>query len=135
MMIEQFRYLPDYMSTDSLEEEFNKFLIIIKSMKYNLIDALEALSELSDRQWHTYQYINKEIKVEIENWILSILNFKSLEIIELIFLPIGALGLTKVFEILKNSLQMDLENDMREEIEEFIKECNGNIDDPYNNLK
>lgn len=134
-MIEKYKNLPDYMSIDDLEKEFSNFLTIIKSRECDLIESLESLTELSDRQWHTYKFINEKIKFEIENWILNILNFESLEIIELIFFPTGTLGLSRVFETLKESLKMNLESDIRKEIEEFIKECDGNVDDPYYSLK
>ncbi len=60
------------------------------------------LAELSDRQWHSYEIIDGELKQRIENWIEKSWVLDSEEYIRSIIFVIGALGLRGGFELEDN---------------------------------
>lgn len=82
----------------------------------------EALLELSDRQWHTYTLIDIEAKDRIEKWIADVWNIASFALVESITELIGYLGLVNTYELVKESLKFNLDDNVRIEIEDIIHE-------------
>jgi hypothetical protein len=134
-MKENYESLPDYLSVNELETLFNNLLRYIRTANYDLEDTLEALYELADRQWHTYQLLNETIKLEIEDWLISIVDFNSAEIIDCITSIIGYLGLSSLYETIKATLIKDLNEEVRQIITETIKEFDAHVEDPYYGMR
>lgn len=134
-MQDYYQNLPDYMSTDELKVEFNNFLKNIEANEYDLLDALQSLIELADRQWHTYELINEMLKEKIEDWLMRVIDFNSEEIIEYETSVIGRLGLSKLFSLMKDALSSDLKNEVRQIIVETIAEIGDHVIDPYHGMK
>ncbi len=134
-MIEYYKSLPDYMSVDELKNLFNSFLSNVRDSKYDLGDALESLLELADRQWHTYELLNEDIKCEIEDWLISIVNSDSKEITEYTTLIIARLGLSRLYGTIKASLAGNLREEVRQIITEIINEVDGHVEDPYYGMR
>lgn len=136
MLLEEYSELPDYMTVEELEKYFTQ--LIDYSMKVSDIyneSISEAVYELSDRQWHTYEPINNDIKEKIEVWINKVWNTNSPELIENITSIIGLLGLVKSFQLVKKSISDDISEEVREILEMTIKELNGNVEDPYSGMR
>lgn len=134
-MLDYFKSLPDYMSTTQLRELFNEFLSS-NSLNDNEIGvALESLVELADRQWHTYELLDFDLRNEIEEWLIGICNKESIHDIELISLIIGRLGLVKVYIHLKNLLNENVSDDIKTVIHEMVDELDGHVQDPYHGMK
>ncbi|MEK4472926.1 hypothetical protein NSQ91_06905 [Paenibacillus sp. FSL R7-0048] len=134
-MLDYYKSLPDYISTTQLRELFEEFISSNSSNKNDIGVALESLVELADRQWHTYELIDSELRNRVEEWIIGICNKESLHDIELISLIIGRLGLVKVYIHLKNLLTGNVRNEIRTVIHEIIDELDGHVDDPYHGMK
>ncbi|BCN29444.1 hypothetical protein [Anaeromicropila herbilytica] len=130
-MIEYYKSLPDYMPIDELEKLFRRFLINVKTTNFRIEESLEALLELADRQWYTYELLSEDLKAEIEEWLLSIIDFESDEIIEYLTLIVGRLGLSKLYATMKGSLTGNLKKEVRQEIEEIVEEIDGHVENPY----
>lgn len=135
-MLEEYSELPDYMTVEELEKYFTQ--LINYAMKVSDIDnesVAEALYELSDRQWHTYEMINDAIKERIEEWINKVWNTNSPELLENITSIIGLLGLVKSFQLVKKSITEDISDEVRGILDITIKELNENVGDPYSGMK
>ncbi|MFC3745607.1 hypothetical protein ACFORK_02715 [Paenibacillus sp. GCM10012306] len=136
MLLDYYKSLPDYISTIQLIELFEEFLFSISSRTIDVEIALESLFELSDRQWHTYELLDSDVKSEIETWIIGICNKESINEIELIASIIGRLGLVKVYKHLENLLNNDnVKNEVRIVIQETVAELDGHVEDPYFRMK
>ncbi|HEX3029391.1 MAG TPA: hypothetical protein VHT34_08830 [Clostridia bacterium] len=134
-MIEYYKSLPDYMSVDELKMLISSFLSEVKTTNSDLVESLESLLELADRQWHTYELLNEDLKTEVEEWLLSIIDFHSDEIIEYLTLIVGRLGLSKLYATIKNSLTGNLKKEVRQKIEEIVDEIDGHVEDPYYGMR
>jgi len=137
MEFSKFEGLPDYLSVEILEMYFNQVIDYyyenIESV--NLIDLLEGLFHLAERQWHTYHLLNEEIKERIESIIVEIIDPNSFEILDSVTSIIALLGLTKSFQALKKLDKRNLIFPVRELIEETIKELDGHVENPYSSLE
>lgn len=134
-MFDVYKSLPDYMSIPELQNNFNSFLSQVNSKEYNLADALEALLELADRQWHTYELLEKGIKDKIEEWLINIIDIESEECVEGVTSIIGYLGLKRLYLVLKDYTKSNLPKDIRTIIDEMINELDGHEEDPYHGMK
>lgn len=135
MMLEFYRALPDYMPVEELKKLFYDFLNRVMASEYDLVEALESLLELADRQWHTYELLDQDIKNEIEDWLISVNDFNSEEVIEYVTSIIGRLGLVKLYAIVKASLKNNLRKEVQKVIEETVKEIDEHAEDPYFGMK
>ena len=136
MLLEDYADLPDYMTIEELEKHFTKLITLAeKGSGVNDEKISEALYELSDRQWHTYEMLSDTLKEKIEDWISRVWNTKSPDLIENITSIICRLGLVKSFELVKKSINEDISNEIKEILETTIKEINGHIDDPYYSMR
>lgn len=136
MLLEDYADLPDYMTTEELEKHFAKLIDLAEKVSsVNDEKISEALYELSDRQWHTYEMLSDTLKEKIEDWVNKAWNTKSPELIENITSIIGRLGLVKSFELVKKSINEDISDEIKVILETTIKEINGHIDDPYYSMK
>ena len=135
IMQDYYQNLPDYLSTDELKVEFNNFIKSIEAIEYDLLDALQSLIELADRQWHTYKLIDEMLKEKIEDWLIRVIDFNSEEIIEYETSVIGRLGLSKLFSLTKDALLSDLKKEIRQIIEETIAEIGDHVKDPYHGMR
>lgn len=134
-MLEYYKNLPDYMSVDELKKLFNNFKSNVEDNEYDVGEVLESLLELADRQWHTYELLDNDIRDEIENWLLSINDIDSEDVIEYITLIVGRLGLVKLYETIKDALSVNLKKEVRQIIIETVKEMDGHVENPFYGMK
>jgi len=138
-MLEKYLALPDYMTTMELKEQFNKLMDYAGGTSNlsnkDVLDITECLIELADRQWHTYETLDEEIKSRIELWIGEIWDELSNELIDSLSCVIGRLGLVESYKLMKNALTKELSDDVRKTIEETVRELDDNIADPYSGLR
>jgi len=136
LLLEDYANLPDYMTTEELNNHFTELINFADKVGSVYDEKIsEALYELSDRQWHTYEPLSDTLKEKIEDWINKAWNTKSPGLIENITSVIGRLGLAKSFELVKKSINENISNEIKEILETTIQEINGHIDDPYYSMK
>ncbi len=135
MKLEYYQSLPDYMAVKELKILFRNILSEIKNSNSNLEESLGILLELADRQWHTYEVLDEPIKSELEEWLLSIIDFDSDEIIDYLTLIMCRLGLSNLYVAIKNSLKSNLKKEVRKIIEEIVNEIDGHEGDPYYGMR
>jgi hypothetical protein len=134
--LERIANLPDSMSCEVLENEFQKLLQVTKHVDIRSDELLlEAYFELSERQWHTYKSLNADILNQIDLQLISLWNTSSIESTELLIGIVARLGLIKTFERIKETLNEELPEEVRQEILESIKEFGNTVDDPYSGVR
>ena len=128
--------LPDYMDYDVLNDYFVAFLkkYTDNTNKSNIYYALEELLELSDRQWNTYRLISNEIKIQLEKYILSIINFDDEMIIDYILCIIPRIGLDISFNHIQK-MMVNINNPyIKDKIEKAILEYGDSVSNPYSGM-
>ncbi|AFS78654.1 hypothetical protein Curi_c16470 [Gottschalkia acidurici 9a] len=128
--------LPDYMDKKSLYSWFNNVLNYAESdKKYERVEEItDSLYELSLRQWHMYEQLDKQMKERIEMWIKEVWTYRTTDFLEGITGIIGMLGLGNIYRYIKSSLETEKNDNIREMIRYVVKELDGHEDDPYWNL-
>lgn len=66
-----YQSLPDSMPVEDVANEFHELLIEKPFSGKSKFDFLQALLELSDRQWHTYEQLCESLKTQIEKTLIN----------------------------------------------------------------
>lgn len=125
--------LPDYISAIELEKYFNEFIEVYTKTD-EIINSLEELDELAERQWHTYEIISDDLKSKIENFIISIINYESYEIMDLILVIIPKLGLKNIFNKIVLNIDSIRNTEVINLIREAKKEYGRTVANPYSGI-
>lgn len=97
----------------------------------------EILQQLSDRQWHNYEWYNldkidTELQTELDKYVWTLLDGElSVDLIDLLSQSISALGLEKSYQKLKEMSENILNNDIKQTIIDNLKEFGNDVKDPY----
>jgi len=136
MNLIKIRNLPDNMEPSEIREYFTS--VINEAMQLGNIDPLQtskALVELSDRQWHTYELIDKDTKERIESWIELVWDVEFKTLVDNILTIITYLGLENSFRLVEDSLTPELDKEVSDLIQEAIKEIGDHVSNPYFGLE
>ncbi len=98
-------------------------------------EVAEALNEMADRQWHTYERLEVGLRGRIDAWIERVWDSSDHELVELIVGIVGRIGLPRSLELLKSSLAVKMEPETRRYVEEAIDEFGETVDDPYAGMR
>ncbi|MFJ5718347.1 hypothetical protein [Neobacillus sp. NPDC093127] len=137
MDLYKYRDLPDYLSVTELNSHFSDLLGYIEAnYAASPLGKSEALYELADRQFNTYEYLEESLKERIDSWVISIWNIDNFKLIDNLLSLIALLGLQKSFLTAKTSLaNTNLNPEVRTELEDTVTELEGNVSDPYSGFK
>lgn len=128
-----FSTLPDYMPSAELEKYFKEFICFYKDTN-EIVKSLEELDELADRQWHTYELISYNIKKEIEEYLITIIDYEDYEIIDWLLVIIPKLGLEEIYNLVLRK-QIDIKNtEVIKIINEAKAEYGENVSNPYSGM-
>lgn len=96
----EFYRLPDNIESDILKEKFDEFLVYYSNntTKENIDYALNELSELADRQQHTYKALDNELRADIEKYILSIIDLENEDIMDTVLCIVPRIGLDSLYK-------------------------------------
>jgi hypothetical protein len=137
MDLNKYRDLPDYLSVTELNSLFSELLGYIEAnYAASPLGISEALYELAERQFNTYENLEESLKERIDNWAISIWNIDNHKLIANLLSLIALLGLQKSFLTAKTSLaNTNLNPEVRKDIEDTVSELEGNVSDPYSGFK
>lgn len=128
--------LPDYMNIADINEEFCNLLNYCdESNNWDLSEIVSAIWELSDRQWHTYELIDKNIGEKIKEWIRKNIDYKNVELVEDILGVVGMLGFQDTYNGLRENLKSYYDNKIPLSIKEVLNDFGDDISDPYISLR
>ena len=82
----------------------------------------EALYELAERQWNTFEYLEGDLFQRIENWVICNWDIDNYKLIDNLLSLIALLGLEESYEKAKSSLaNTNLNIELRKKIEAPLK--------------
>src|SRR5690606_21754149 len=93
--VEYYGNLPDVLPQQQIEAEFVAVLAADATSHAN--EIAEALFELSDRQWHTYEMASEQLRQDAASMILLIWDANDADRAESLLATIGMLGLGDAF--------------------------------------
>ncbi|WP_339466833.1 MULTISPECIES: hypothetical protein [unclassified Pseudomonas] len=126
--------LPDSMPEEDVTKEFHELLQEVPGSERLKHDFLQALLELSDRQWHTYKGMDQPLKTQIEKILISWWDGYDFDFAEGSIIVAAMLGLVELFDFISNRSVAELSPEVAVEIKEAIAELGDNIADPYSGL-
>lgn len=131
-----FSNLPDYMDYNELRQYFIEYLIIYanNTNKDNVHYALKELLELADRQWHTYDLLDNEIKKQLVKYLKSVIDFEDKKTMHYILLIIPYIGMGELFAYIVDNKDYIKNTDVLKEIRLSEKEYGDSVDNPYSGM-
>lgn len=99
-------------------------------------EVLAVLCDLADKQWHSYQKIDRDLAAAIERWIEVHWCGESLPKVEGFIFVIAHLGLENAYQMIVSKLEGPLVPEVRQEIVEYQREAaTHDISNPYSGLE
>jgi hypothetical protein len=127
--------LPETVPPETIKE----YLDFIMNLQYDPEQktiVFDALFELSDKQWHTYEPLDPEIRNKLEIWIIKNMDISSVPKANTILGIAGMLGLKRVYAHLIEIAQANtFSDDVKAALAEGIDELKNNIDDPWSGMR
>lgn len=126
-----FYKLPDSLDTNNLKKYFVQFLTYYNTNRKNNYYVLSELLELADRQWHTYELLDGEIKEQLEKYLKSVMDFEDEKNMDYILCIIPRLGMGNLFRHILQNKKSIQNKDVLEIICESEIEYGKEVDNPY----
>lgn len=130
-----YQSLPDSMPVEDVANEFHELLIEKPFSGKSKFDFLQALLELSDRQWHTYEQLCESLKTQIEKILINEWDGFDFDFAQGAIVVAAHLGLAGLFDFISSQNVSELSSEVAIEIKEAIAELGSNIADPYSGMK
>ncbi|MGO4532713.1 hypothetical protein AB4Z30_26820 [Paenibacillus sp. 2TAF8] len=132
MKLLEIKQLPDVLSKETLEKYLNDYLSFIENTeKLNKLEVLESLSEFADRKVYTHQLLDANLKLKTDQIVQTLLDISSVDMVDSYAYVVVGLNLKESYELMKSVLDLELNEQVREIIEETIDEVGDNINIPY----
>jgi len=133
---EKYRELPDGMEPAEVQKAFDGlFSEMATNAEPDVLDVVEALYQLADRQWHTYSVLPAEYKNRLEQWIDEHWLPTSLEFVMKVGFIAGSVGLPGVLSLLQTETRNhQLREEVRKAIVSMVEELTPKIHDPYHGM-
>jgi hypothetical protein len=96
--VTDYEALPDSMPPEELATHFDR---VLSSGSGDTHTVANALVELADRQWHTYQCLAPALHQRVDSWLLEHWNANSLQFLDAAMSIVAQLGLPGTWEQLQ----------------------------------
>lgn len=128
--------LPDRMPIGELEKLFRYIVFEYNVEKMDKSEFFHSLIQLTDRQVLTYEWLEPEIRKQLDNMLSELWNTESYEEVDMMLTIVVNLGLESCFSRMKQSVLQGekMDETTRREIVESINEVGDHISDPYYHL-
>ncbi len=129
ILLDEIEELPEGASPAQLRPFFERALA-----SENKHEAFNAIEDLADRQWHTYEKPQLELASRIGNWLLENWDQDSLADVEKLTSIVARLGLQPVYLKMKEELP-NLPLEPRNEFQTFVDEVGNSVADPFDGMR
>ena len=129
-----YQSLPDSMPVEDVAKELHELLMEKPFSGKSKFDFLQALLELSDRQWHTYELLCEPLKTQIEKVLIAEWDGFDFDFAEGSIVVAAHLGLVGLFDFISSQNVSELSSEVAIEIKQAIAELGDNIADPYSGM-
>jgi len=132
---EKIRALPDCMNSIDLRTIYIEILNEDKNGKYSKVEIARALWELSNRQWHTYELIDDELKILIADWIEKSWDLMPIDRLHLIVGICAMLAIPKGLELLNRTIEKITDRGIAAELNDERVDLEKSVIDPFYDMK
>jgi hypothetical protein len=132
-MIEEIESLPTYAKQDVVAQWLKR---VMEGFDAGLIDRLEmidCLYELADQQWHQYELFPDANCIQVEQWVLSVMDLSKRADAEMLVRLAHGLGFRRV--TVRQFAKKVIFEDLRDEFHDILKKFVGERVDPYHSLR
>jgi hypothetical protein len=130
MDITHYLNLPDSMEPPDVASEFERLLSEAAQPGILCVPVVEALWQLADRQWHTYELLRPDLRSRVEAWLRQHW-LPDPQFIKWVGGIAGHLGLPGVLPLLEETAREVSGTQLGREIRQTLSEITPHIDDPY----
>jgi hypothetical protein len=133
MMIEEIESLPTYAKQDEVSKWLKR---VMEGFDAGLIDRQEMINclyELADQQWHQYELIPEADCMQVEQWILSVMDLTKRDDAEVLVQLAHGLGFRRV--TVQQFEEEVIFEDLRNEFHDILQESVGERVDPYHSMR
>jgi len=122
--------LPDGMQAPDVASEFERLLSEAEEPGTLSVPVAQALWQLADRQWHTYELLRPDLRSRVERWIQQHWS-PDPQFIKCVGGIAAQLGLPGVHPLLEKTAREFSETQFGREIRQTLSEITPRFDDPY----
>ena len=122
--------LPEGMEAPDVANEFERLLTDAEQPGILCVPVVEALWQLADRQWHTYELLRPDLRSRVERWLQQHW-LTDPEFIKWVGGIAGSLGLPGVLPLLERTASEFSETEFGREVQQTLREITPHIDDPF----
>ncbi len=130
----KFHELPDSVEYDRLKGYFAEFFACYYNNSTDVLYALNELLELADRQWHTYELLEEDVREQAEKYLRSVIDFEDEEIMDCILCIIPRIGLGNLFRYILHNRALIHNQIVLSNIAESENEYGDSVDNPYSGM-
>lgn len=130
-----YKDLPERLEAGIIKLYFQELLTRINNSHIEEIEALIQLKELTVRQWYTFEFLDSEIRTQIDNWLIQIWYPISERKANIITFIVINLGLTFTYEYLLKEYDQIHSERYQKIIREMFNELKGKVEDPYQAMR
>lgn len=128
--LDYYERLPDSMRPEELRDEFMA-LLRAPPGEGEQHTMVQALFELADRQWHSYEPLAPDLRDALSERILELWSDTDAERARWCLGVIAHVGLGDALRSLASRAPASLHPAVRRELEEALSEFGGSVDDPW----
>ena len=132
-MIEEIENLPTYAKQEVINQWLKR---VMDGFDAGLIDRREMIDcmyELADQQWHQYELMPESECIQVEQWVLSVMDFAKRADAELLVSLAHCLGFRRV--TVKQFVEEVVFDDLQNAFHEILQNSSGERVDPYHSLR
>ncbi|WP_072398569.1 MULTISPECIES: hypothetical protein [unclassified Pseudomonas] len=133
--ISYYSALPDGMTEAELYLEFVEVVGCFENSECSGYVFLAALSELSERQWHTYSLLCDKLRGRIEGSLKNLWDGRNLEAAQVIVSVVAYLGLEGLFAFICSQASKSLSDEVSAEVKSAIAEFGSSVGDPFSGMR
>ena len=119
-MLRKYFELPETISAEEAKTLFEEILCIPCGPE-DAVQIADAIAEIADKQWHTYQRLNPTTMEQLEHWVASHWNPHSLELTSTMISIIGTIGIPASAFLMSQTLKEQIPETVRKEITNLSK--------------
>lgn len=136
MSLEIFNYLVDAPEAAEIENWFHTlFVYLDHNPNEDQWQVLNALNELTDRQWESKVLLNEKYKNKVEDWVKNNWEVNSKEYQQILFSIIAFLALKRSHDFISSKYLKSekLSPEVKEQISKSLEKTKEMVIDPYHN--
>lgn len=133
--ISYYSALPDGMTEAELYLEFVEVVGCFENSECSGYVFLAALSELSERQWHTYSLLCDKLRGRIEGSLKNLWDGRNFEAAQVIVSVVAYLGLEGLFAFICSQASKSLSDEVSAEVKSAIAEFGSSVGDPFSGMR